>query len=145
MQDSNEYRVIQRRTFAVVMAVLLSVVAVGVWVSLDRFAGYARQLEELATTEPLEAAARRLQLARTVAVLNGFVLSSLALLIIWHGWRGWRTASMPPKGSWILEGQRTWTGDSAVRIARFTITVGAFLGVLAAFSTLALWGLGAVP
>lgn len=125
------------------MAVLLSVVAVGVWISLDRLAEYAKRLEELAAAEPLAVAATRMQLVRTLAVVNGFVLSSLALLIVWHGWRGWRTASMPPKGSWILEGQRTWTGKSAVRIARFTITVGAFLGVLAAVSSVVLWNLGA--
>jgi len=124
------------------MAVLLGVVAIGVWVSLDRLAEYAEQLEELAAAEPLEAAATLTQLLRTLAILNGMVLSSLAILIIWHGWRGWRTASMPPKGSWILEGQRTWTGRSAVRIVQFTITVGALLGVLAVVSSLILWNLG---
>jgi uncharacterized membrane protein (DUF485 family) len=142
MQNSAEYRVIDRKTFAVVMAVLLSVVAISVWVGLDRLAGYAKQLQELAATEPLKAAATFTQLLRTLAILNGIVLSLLTILIIWHGWRGWRTASMPPKGSWILEGQRTWTGESAVRIAQFTITVGALLGVLAVVSSLILWSLG---
>ncbi len=142
MQDSAKYRVIDRKIFAVIMAILLSVVAVGVWVSLDCLAEYAEQLEELAAAEPLEAAASLTQLLRTLAILNGIVLSLLALLIIWHGWRGWRTASMPPKGSWILEGQRTWTGESAVRIAQFTVTVGAVLGVLAVVSSMILWSLG---
>jgi len=142
MQDSAEYRVIDRKKFAVVMAVLLSVVAVGVWVSLDHLAEYAEKLEELAAAEPLEAAATLTRLMRTLAILNGIVLSLLAILIIWHGWRGWRTASMPPKGSWILAGQRTWTGKSAMRIAQFTITVGALLGVLALVSSLILWSLG---
>ncbi len=142
MQDSAEYRVMDRKKFAVIVAVLLSVVAVGVWVGLDRLAEYAGQLEELAAAEPLEAAATLTQLLRTLAVLSGIVLSLLAILVIWHGCRGWRTASMPPKGSWILEGQRTWTGESAVRIAQFTITVGALLGVLAVVGSLILWSLG---
>lgn len=141
MHDSAEYRVIDRKKFAVIMAVLLSVVAVGVWVSLDRLAEYAEQLEELATTKPLEAAATLTQLLHIIAILNGTVLSLLAILIVWHGWRGWRTASMPLKGSWILEGQRTWTGESAKRIAQFKMTVGALLGVLAVVSSLILWGL----
>jgi hypothetical protein len=49
---------------------------------------------------------------------------------------------MPPKGSWILEGQRIWTGESAVRVAQFTIVVGALLAVLAVVSSLILWSLG---
>ena len=142
MQDSAEYRVINRKKFVVMMAFLLSVMAIGVWFSLDRLAEYMDQLEELTAAEPLEAAAAIMQLLRILAILNGIVLSLLAILIIWHGWRGWRTASMPPKGSWILEGQRTWSGESAVRISRFTITVGTFLGALAVFSSLILWNLG---
>ena len=49
---------------------------------------------------------------------------------------------MPPTGSWILEGQRTWTGEPAIRIAKFTIVVGALLGVLAVASSLTLLSLG---
>jgi len=142
MQDSAEYRVIDRKKFAVIMVVLLSIVVVGVWVSLDRLAEYAEKMEALAAAEPLEAAASLTQLARTLAILNGIVLSSLATLIIWHGRRGWRTASVPPKGSWILEGQPTWTGESAVRIAQATIVIGALLVVLAVASSLILWNLG---
>jgi hypothetical protein len=77
-----------------------------------------------------------------LAVLNGILLAVLAVLIIWHGFRGLRTASMPPKGSWILEGQRIWTGQSAVRIAKFMITVGALLVALAVISSLILWRIG---
>ena len=142
MQDSAEYRVIDRKKFAVVMAVLISLLAVGVWFGLDRVAEYVKQLEELTANEPLEAAATIMQLLRTIAILNGIVLSLLAILIIWHGWRGWRTTSMPPRGSWILKGQRTWSGEPAVRIAQFTITVGAILGVLAVVSSFFLWDLG---
>ena len=142
MQDSADYRVIDRKKFAVIMAVLISPLAVGVWFGLDRVADYVKQLEELTANEPLEAAATIMQLLRTLAILNGIVLSLLAILIIWHGWRGWRTTSMPPRGSWILEGQRTWSGEPAVRVAKFTITVGALLGVLAVASSFILWGLG---
>ena len=141
MHDSAEYRVIDRKKFAVIMAVLLSISAVGVWYSLDRVAEYMEHLEELTATEPLEATATLTQLMRTLAILNGTVLSLLALFIIWNGWRGWRTESVPPRGSWILEGQRTWSGESAVRIAQFTITVGVLLGVLAVGSSLILWNL----
>jgi len=142
MQDSAEYRIVDRKKFAVVLVVLLSIFSVGVWVSLDRLAEYAEQLEELAVTEPLEAAASLTQLLRYLAILTGIVLSSLATLIIRQGWRGWRTASMPPKGSWILKGRRIWTGESAVRIAKFTIAVGALLGALGVASSLILWTLG---
>lgn len=124
------------------MAVLLSVVAVGVWVGLDRLADYAKQLEELTATDPAKAAAIATQQLRMLAVLSGIVLSLLAVMVIWHGLRGLRTASMPPKGSWILEGQRVWTGQSAVRIAKFTITVGVLLVVLAVTSSLILWRIG---
>ena len=142
MQDSNEYRVVDRKKFAVVVAILLSVVSISAWVGLDRLAEYAKQLDELAAAEPLEAAANLTQLLRALVILNGVVLSLLAIWIIQQGWKGWRTACMPLKGSWILKGQRTWTGESAVRIAQFKITVGALLGVLAVVSSLILWSLG---
>ena len=142
MQDSSKYKVIGRRKFALIMAVLLSILTAGVWLGLDRIAEYAKHLEELAVAEPIEAAATITQLMRTLAILNGIVLSLLAILIVWHGWRGLRTASMPPEGSWIVEGKRTWSGEPAVRIARFTVTAGALLGVLAVASSVILWRLG---
>ena len=142
MEEPAYYRVINRKKFAVIMVILLSVVAVGVWVSLDRVAEYGKELEELAVTEPVKAAATVKNLTRTLAVLNGIVLSSLAILIIWDGWRGWRSEAIPPKGSWILEGQRTWTGESAVRIAKFKIAAGVLLGVLGVASSLILWRIG---
>ena len=142
MHNSVNYRIIDRKKFTIVMVVLLSIVAVGVWVSLDHFAEYKEQLEELAVTEPLAAVAAIKQLVRALAFLNGIVFSSFAILIIWHGLTGVRTASMPPKGSWILDGQHTWTGEPAVRIAKFTIAVGALLGVLALVSSWVMWNLG---
>ena len=140
--DLSTYRIFDRKKFVVIMAVLLSVVAIGVWVGLDRLADYVKQLEVLTATDPAKAAAIVTQQLRMLAVLNGILLAVLAVLIIWHGLRGLRTASMPPKGSWILEGQRTWTGQSAVRIAKFTITVGALLVVLAVISSFILWRIG---
>jgi len=140
--DLSAYRVFDRKKFVVIMAILLSVLAVGVWTGLDRVAAYVKQMEELAAIEPLKAAATLTQLLQTLAILNGIVLSLLAIWIIWHGWKGRQTASMPPKGSWILEGQRIWTGESAVRVAQFTIAVGVLLAVLAVVSSLILWSLG---
>ena len=115
---------------------------VGIGCVLDRLAEYAEQLRALAEAEPLKAGPALTQLVRTLAILNGIVLSVFATLIIWHGLKGRRTASMPPRGSWILEGQRTWTGESALRIAQFTIVVGAILAVLGVASSLALWRFG---
>ena len=142
MQDLSQYRVVSRKKFAIVMVVLLSFVAVGVWIGLDHLAIYADQLEERATTDPAEVAAIVTQLLQSLAILNGLVFGSFTMIIIWRGWRGWREKSMPPTGSWVLEGQRTWTGEPAVRIAKFTIAVGALLGVLAVVSSLILLGLG---
>ena len=85
MQDSPQYRIVNRKIFAVVMVVLLGFVAVGVWVGLDHLEDYTDQLEELAVTDPAEAAATVTQLTQTLAILNGLVLGSLTLLIIWHG------------------------------------------------------------
>ena len=140
--DLSTYRIFDRKKFAVIMAILLSVVAVGVWVGMDRLADYGKQLEELMATDPVKAAAIVTQQLRMLAVLNGILLAALALLIIRHGLRGLRTASMPPKGSWILEGQRIWTGQSAVRIAKFKITLGALLVVIAVISSVILWRIG---
>lgn len=137
--DSSAYRIFGRKKFVAIMAVLLSVVAVGVWIGLDRLADYMKQLEEITAVDPAKGASIVTQQLRMLAVLNGILLAAMAGLITWHGLKGLRTASMPPKGSWILEGQRIWTGQSASRIAKFTITVGAVLMVLAFISSLMLW------
>lgn len=139
MQDLSNYKVVDRKKFAVIMVALLSAVSIGVWVSLDRLAEYATQLRELVLADPAHGAQVVTSVMRVVAMANGVVLSSFATLIIWHGWKGWRTASMPPKGSWILEGQRTWSGEPARRIAMFTVVVGVLLAVLAVASSLTLW------
>ena len=140
--DLSAYRIFDRKKFVVIMAVLLSAVAVGVWVGLDRLADYAKQLEALTATDPAKAAVIITRQLRILAVLNGILLAMLAALIIWQGLRGLRTASMPPKGSWIMEGQRIWTGQSALRIAKFKIAVGALLVVLAVVGSLILWRIG---
>ena len=141
-EDKSAYRVFGRKKYAVIMAILVSVVAVGVWIGLDHLAEYVKQIEELAAVNPTEAAATLTQLLQTLAILNGIVMSSLAIAVIWRAWRGWQTASMPPRGSWILEGQRTWTGRPAIRVAQFTIAVGLLVWVLAVVSSLILWNLG---
>ena len=140
--DFSEYRIFSRKKFVVIMAVFLVLVAVVVWSGLDRLADYVKQLEKLAATDPAEAATIVTQQLRLLAVLNWVLLAGFAGLIIRDGVRGLRSASMPPRGSWILEGQRIWTGASAVRIAKFKITVGAVLMVLAAISSAVLWNIG---
>ena len=131
-----------RKKFAVVMIVLLGVAAIAVWIGLDYVAGYVGQMEEPAAADPAAATAATSKLMRIVAIANGVVLSAFALLIVWHGRRGLRSESMPPTGSWILQGQRTWSGKPAVRIAKFTIAVGVILGVLGIASSSVLWSLG---
>ena len=142
--DLSEYRIFSRKKFVVIMAVLLTPVAFGVWVGLDHLADYGKQLEKLAATDPAEAAAIVTQQLRMLAVLNWVLLAGFAVLIIRHGLRGLRTASMPPKGSWILEGQRIWTGQGAARIAKFKITVGVLLMVLATIGSAMLWRIGVI-
>ena len=140
--DKGAYRVFDRKKFVVIMAILVSVVAVSVWIGMGHLAEYERQLKELAAADPTEAAAALTQLLQTLAVVNGIMMSLLAIGVIWRAWRGWRTASMPPKGSWILEGQRTWTGAPAKRVAQFKIAVGLLLWGLAVVGSLILWSLG---
>lgn len=123
------------------MVILVSLVAVGVWIGLDYLSAYFETLQERATAAPLEAAADITRLIRILAAVNAAVLTLFAALIIRHGWRGWSTASMPPSGSRILEGQRTWSGEPARRVARFTIIVGVLLAVLAVSSTALFWGM----
>ena len=141
MQDPSPYRVVNRKSFLVIMALMTSAVAVGVWVGLDHLALYVEELKQLAETEPDKAATTGAELVRAFAIVNATVLLLFAVVIVRNGWRGWKSASMPPAGSRILEGQRTWSGEPAVRVAKFTIAVGAILAVLGLASTLLLWDL----
>ncbi len=143
MQESAQYRVIDRKRFVLVMVVILSVIAPVAWIGLDHFADYTQRLQNLAETDPAKAAAAATQLVRKLAVINALLMCSLTAIIIWYGLRSWRAKSMPPPGSWILEGQRTWSGESAVRIAKFAIAVGALLGILAVAGSAILWSLSA--
>ena len=138
-----EYREFSRKKFSVLMAVLVCIFGAGTWMTLDSLAAYMAELENLAEIDPACAAEKTSRLLRILAGFNGILLLSLSVLILVHGWRGRRTATMPPRGSWILAGQRTWSGEAAVRIAGFTIVAGILLGVLALASSATLWYLSA--
>ena len=142
MQAQNTHRVMSRKKAAFIVAVFLSILTLGVWHGLNWVDDSFQRLQELTTAEPVAGGEALSKWLRNLAVVNGIVLSLLAALVIWHGWRGMKTESMPPKGSWILEGQRVWTGLSAMRIAKFTIAVGLLLGLLAVISCLIIWRFG---
>ena len=55
--DMSAYRVFNRKTFVVIMAVLLSVVAASVRTGLDHLVAYMKKIEGLAAANPTEAAA----------------------------------------------------------------------------------------
>ncbi len=142
MHEPTQYRILARHHFVIAMIALICPLAVGVWLGLDQLDSYLAKLEQLAATAPNEAGLKLKQFGESIAIANAVVLTLFAALIIRHGWRGWQSQAMPPRGSWIIEGQRTWAGEHAVRIAQFTVAVGVILMILGVASSALLWDLG---
>ena len=142
MVDLTKYRVLNRKQAAALIVVVVVVGALILWYGTGWVDGFSERMSELIAADPDKAAAELAKQLRIVSVLNGIFSFALALFMSWYGFRGIRTESMPPVGSWVMEGQRRIrTGPGAVMISKVMVAAGVLVALLGVASSLVLWQL----
>ncbi len=137
------YRVLTRAKAAWIGILLLAAAAVIVWFVIQKMRASTADLGVLLDQSPEQAAAEVVRRVRIYAWLYSGSLFAIALWLAWMASRVIRAGRMPPPGAWIVQGQRTWEGDAAVKRGKF---LGYFAGALAVLSAglfAALWRLAA--
>ena len=142
------YRVVPRATAAGIGIGLFAAAAIVVWFAIRWMNASTVEFERLFEQTPEQAALEIVRRLRMYAWLYGGSLLAIAAWIAWMAARIIRTQRMPPPGSWIVEGQRTWEGTAAVKRGRILRIVAAALALLAGGLFVTLWRLAgtiAVP
>jgi hypothetical protein len=137
--NQQSYRVLSRKLAAVIGALLLAAAAVIVWFVLQKMRASTADLGVLYDQSPEQAAIEVVRRVRIYAWLFGGSLFAIAAWIAWMASRIIRTARMPPPGSWIVEGQRTWEGDTAIKRGRYLGYLAGALALLAVGLFVMLW------
>ena len=135
------YRVVPRAKAAGIGVGLLVAAAIVVWSAIRWMNTSTAEFERLFEQTPEQAALEIVRRLRLYAWLYG---GSLFAIAAWIGWMAARiigTQRMPPPGSWIVDGQRTWEGDAAVKRGRILRTVAIALALLACGLFVTLWKL----
>jgi hypothetical protein len=143
MSDTEDYRVMTRSTAMSMAASALAVGAVLVWASMIWIESYGDRLSALQALSPQDAAAKLAGDLRTFAVAQLVVLVAFGLFLVWYGRKALRSRSMPPTGSWVIQGQHIRKGRSATTAASALIACAALLIALAGVSAFLLWRLAA--
>ncbi len=139
--NQETYRVLSRAKAALIGSLLLAAATVSAWFVIQKMRASTADLGVLLDQSPEQAAQEIVRRIRIYAWLYGGSLFAIATWIAWIAMRIIRTARMPPPGSWIVEGQRTWEGDAAIKRGRY---LGYFVGALALLAVglfLMLWTL----
>lgn len=131
MPASSEHRILNK-TQAVALLVALSAVSAGAaWLTV-------RWIESR-TQELLDAPDWMIESVRTdvaayvetLAWILAGPLLGVAAFTAWYAYRGLRTQTLPPAGSWIVEGQRVRRGTDAARASRWLLALAAFMAMAA--------------
>lgn len=126
------YRVMSKSAAFALIAVLASICGGAAWLTVSWI--------ETRTRELLDAPDWMLESVRadiaahvtTLAWLLAGPVIALAAFIAWYGYRGIATRSLPPAGSWIIEGQPVRRGFDAVRGSRLLIALSVVMALIAA-------------
>ncbi len=139
--NQSSYRVLTRAKAAWIGILLLAAAAVIVWFVIQKMRASTADLGVLLDQSPAQATAEVVRRVRIYAWLYGGSLLGIAAWIAWMAMRVIRTERMPPPGSWIIEGQRTYEGSAAARRGRILLYFAGALALLAGGLFVTLWRL----
>ena len=130
------HRVIRKREMVRILLLIFGIATVGGLFLLQLAQSYLATINELAQSNPAQAAQRIGWLLGIV--LMGMVVFALAAggTVIWYGARALRSECFPPPGSWVIEGRQIHTGAKARRLGKVHILLGA---VMASTSCIAVY------
>jgi hypothetical protein len=136
-----QYRVISRARLALIAVPVIAVGALVVWSAPDLVEVYTERfldVDNLPAEQALEVLAQQLKI---IAIAQLVPLVAFSGFVIWYSRQAIRTRSLPPVGSWVLEGQRIRTGSDAIRVARILIALATAMVVVGAAAALFMWRL----
>jgi hypothetical protein len=141
MYDLTGYRVIEKKKAVALVAIGFCVGALIIWIGMGWVDAFSERMSDLVRAAPEKASAQLAKYLRIGAVLNSLLIIGVAFFASWYGFRGIRTESMPPVGSWIVEGQRVHKGPKAIMISKLMVAVSVLMALLAVAGAFILWRL----
>lgn len=137
--DHSSYRIVSRRAAVALMFVVGCLGGITVWFGLPWVELYSDQMSGLIENSPDQARVKMTRDLRIFAVGIGMSMWALAAFLFRYGIKGLRTQSMPPRGAWVIEGQRIRTGPDAEFYAKLLLVMSAFLCLLGIVLATMLW------
>jgi hypothetical protein len=135
------YRVLPRVRAMAIGIAIVAAATIGAWFAIRWMQESSTEFERLLEQTPEQAALEIVHRLRLYAWLYGGSLLAMAAWIAWMAARIIRTQRLPPPGSWIIEGQRTWEGDAAVKRGKILQIVSVVLALAACGLFAMLWKL----
>ena len=135
------YRTVSRKTAIVLLVVVIGLGALAVWFGLIWVELYSDRMSQLIDSSPDQALAKLTRDSRLLAGVAGATPSTFAAFLFRYGLKSLRTQSMPPRESWVVEGQSIRTGADAVLHAKLLIVMSVILCLLGIVAAVMLWRL----
>ena len=135
------YRTVSRKKAITLMILVIGLCALAVWFGLIGVELYSDRMSQLIDSSPDQARAKMMRDAKLIAGATGATTSALAVFLFWYGLKSLRTQSVPPKESWVIEGQKIRTGPDAVFHAKLILVLSAILCLFGIVAATMLWRL----
>ena len=135
------YRTVSRKTAIALMVAVISLGALAVWFGLIWVESYSDRMSQLIESSPDQALAKLMRDSKLIACVAGVTTSALAAFLFWYGLKCLRTQSVPPRESWVIEGQKIRTGPDAVFRAKLLLVMSVILCLLGIVVAVMLWRL----
>lgn len=123
------YRVITRFQAYTMVAVIFALGALAVWLSTVWLDGYLARMDAVMRSNAQEAADSMVAVLKVIAFIHVAPLFAFCAFMLWYCRRAIATQSLPPAGSWIVEGQPIRTGASAVRSAWIALALTGIVAI----------------
>jgi multisubunit Na+/H+ antiporter MnhB subunit len=137
--DSTKYQTVSKRQFMRWLLLIVGVMLLASLLVIWFVSGYLDSLEELAESQPVEAAERMWLVVRVALVAIVVFAVAVGSYFVWYGHRTVRSEHFPPPGSWLVEGQTVQTGTRARRLGWAQIVLGIFVAVMACAAAYRTW------
>ena len=132
MESTPPYRILTKLQAVGLVAGILALGGVVVWLGMRWVARYTARFDALRLTDPEAANVALILHLKILAIVQILPQTAFSGFMIWYCGRAIATQSMPPRGAWVVEGQRIRTGPGAVRNARVLLALTAALAFLGA-------------
>lgn len=137
--DSTKYQTVSKRQFTRWLLLIVGVMLLASLLVIWSVSGYLDSLEQLAESQPVEAAERMWFVVRVALVAIVVFALAVGSYFVWYGYRTVRSERFPPPGSWIVEGQAVQTGTRARRLGWAQIILGIFVAAMVCAAAYRTW------